>query len=130
MTNTATRAALSRFIYRTAEPGNPLSALQQALDLAEQAEPLEKKLRVEGLKTGRVTALDLPAQIEQARALGHPYRRRRRSCWPITTGASWTSSMSMILRRTSSVSPAAEQFTRPLIQACVSMCVRSRQTAS
>ncbi len=70
MTSTATRAVLGRFIYHSSDPGNPLSALQQALDLAEQAEPLEKKLRVEGVKTGRVTALDLPSQIEQALALG------------------------------------------------------------
>jgi len=34
------------------------------------AEPLEKRLRVEGVKTGRVTALDLPGQIEQALAAG------------------------------------------------------------
>jgi acyl-CoA dehydrogenase len=77
MADTATRASLSRFIYHAAQPdqpagqpGNPLAALQQALQLAEQAEPLERKLRVEGVKSGRVTALDLPAQIEQARALG------------------------------------------------------------
>jgi hypothetical protein len=38
--------------------------------MAPVAEPLEKKLRVEGQKTGRVSALDLPAQIEQGRALG------------------------------------------------------------
>ena len=30
------------------------------------AEPLEKRIRVEGVKTGRITALDLPGQIEQA----------------------------------------------------------------
>ena len=46
------------------------AALQQALELAAAAEPLERKLRVEGQKTGRLSALDLPGQIEQARALG------------------------------------------------------------
>jgi len=70
MADTPTRTSLSRFIYRSAEPGNPLSALQQALELAQAAEPLEKILRVEGVKTGRITALDLPGQIQQARALG------------------------------------------------------------
>jgi acyl-CoA dehydrogenase len=30
------------------------------------AESLEKRIRVEGVKTGRVTALDLPGQISQA----------------------------------------------------------------
>ena len=34
------------------------------------AEPLEKRLRVEGVKTGVITALDLPGQIEQALASG------------------------------------------------------------
>jgi acyl-CoA dehydrogenase len=70
MTHTATRASLSRHIYCTAGKGSPLGALQQALELADEAEPLEKKLRVEGLRTGRVTALDPLQQIEQARSLG------------------------------------------------------------
>jgi acyl-CoA dehydrogenase len=34
------------------------------------AEPLEKRIRVDGVKTGRVTALDLPGQISQALQLG------------------------------------------------------------
>ena len=33
------------------------------------AEPLEKRIRVEGVKTGRIGALDLPGQITQARQL-------------------------------------------------------------
>jgi acyl-CoA dehydrogenase len=64
------RDRISRFVYRTPDPGNALGALQQALELALVAEPVEKKLRVEGVKTGRVTALDLPGQIEQGRAAG------------------------------------------------------------
>jgi acyl-CoA dehydrogenase len=64
------RDRISRFVYRTPDPGNALGALQQALELALLAEPVEKKLRVEGVKTGRVTALDLPGQIEQGRAAG------------------------------------------------------------
>jgi acyl-CoA dehydrogenase len=70
LNDTETRTRLCRLVYRSAEPGNPLGALQQVLELAALAEPLEKKLRVEGQKTGRLTALDLPGQIEQARALG------------------------------------------------------------
>ncbi len=72
--DTETRRRLARFVYTT--PGvaggieNPLAALQQALELATAAEPLEKKLRVDGQKTGRLTALDLETQIEQARGLG------------------------------------------------------------
>jgi acyl-CoA dehydrogenase len=70
LNDTDTRKRLSRFVYRAAEGGNPIAALQQALELAPTAEPLEKTLRIEGQKTGRLTALDLPGQIEQARSLG------------------------------------------------------------
>jgi acyl-CoA dehydrogenase len=65
-----TRERLSHGIYKTVEPGNPIGLLQEALELSVSAEPLEKRLRVEGVKTGRVTALDLPGQIEQALAIG------------------------------------------------------------
>ncbi|MGB5102125.1 MAG: acyl-CoA dehydrogenase [Steroidobacteraceae bacterium] len=65
-----TRERLSHGIYRTVEPGNPIGLLQEALELSVAAEPLEKRLRVEGVKTGRITALDLPGQIEQAAAIG------------------------------------------------------------
>ena len=68
--HTQTRTRLARFIYLTPTPGNAMAALQQTLELADIAEPLEKKLRIEGVKTGRVTALDLESQIEQGRALG------------------------------------------------------------
>src|SRR5580704_12017641 len=68
--NTESRNRLAHFVYRTDTPGNPMAALQQALEMADAAEPIERKLRVEGQKTGRLTALDLAQQIEQARALG------------------------------------------------------------
>jgi acyl-CoA dehydrogenase len=64
------RDRLAHGIYRTIEPGNPAGMLQEALVLAMRAEPLEKRLRVEGVKSGRITALDLPGQIEQAAAIG------------------------------------------------------------
>ncbi|MCB1624766.1 MAG: acyl-CoA dehydrogenase, partial [Pseudomonadales bacterium] len=67
---TETRQRLCEDIYTTLEPNNPLGLLQEALVLAEQAEPLQKKIRVEGEKTGRVTALDVPGQITQSLALG------------------------------------------------------------
>ena len=70
MMPSALRDRLAHGIYRTPEPGNPLGLLQEALELALAAEPLEKRLRVEGVKTGRITALDLPGQIEQALACG------------------------------------------------------------
>ena len=70
MMPSATRDRLAQGIYRTVEPGNPLGLLQEALELSVAAEPLEKRLRVEGVKTGVITALDLPGQIEQALATG------------------------------------------------------------
>jgi len=70
MVPSETRERLAHGIYKTIEPGNPIGLLQEALVLSVSAEPLEKRLRVEGVKTGRVTALDLPGQIEQALAAG------------------------------------------------------------
>jgi acyl-CoA dehydrogenase len=64
------RDRLSRFVYRTLEPGNPLGLLQEALVLSQTAEPIEKRIRVEGVKTGKVTALDVPGQIAQALTQG------------------------------------------------------------
>jgi acyl-CoA dehydrogenase len=64
------RERLCHYIYRTLEPTNHLGLVQQAMELAIAAEPLEKKIRVEGVKTGRVKALDLPGQIREALAEG------------------------------------------------------------
>jgi len=66
MTVTDTRARLSDGLYKTIEPDNPLGMLQEALSLADAAEPLERRIRVEGVKTGRIRALDLPHQIDEA----------------------------------------------------------------
>jgi acyl-CoA dehydrogenase len=67
---TQARERLCQYIYSTLEPGNPLGLLQEALVLAGTAEPIEKRIRVEGVKTGKVTALDLPGQIQQSLAAG------------------------------------------------------------
>jgi acyl-CoA dehydrogenase len=64
------RERLCHYVYRTLEPGNHLGLVQQALELAIAAEPLEKKIRVEGVKTGRIQALDLPGQVREALAAG------------------------------------------------------------
>jgi acyl-CoA dehydrogenase len=64
------RDRLTAGIYREAVPGNPLGQLQQVLELAPQAELIEKKLRIEGVKTGRIRALELPGQITQGLELG------------------------------------------------------------
>ena len=67
---TEARERLCQGIYWTLEPGNPLGLLQEALLLAVQLEPLEKRIRVEGVKSGRITALDFPGRIQQALAAG------------------------------------------------------------
>ncbi len=67
---TEARERLCQYIYWTLEPANPLGLLQEALLLAVQLEPLEKRIRVEGVNTGKVTALDLPGRIQQALAAG------------------------------------------------------------
>ena len=67
---TESRARFGNGTFHPLEPGSPLGLLQEALLLAVQLEPLEKRIRVEGVKTGRVTALDLPGQIQQALAIG------------------------------------------------------------
>jgi acyl-CoA dehydrogenase len=64
------RERLSDQIYKTVDAANPLGLLQQALELAQVAEAIEKRIRVEGVKTGRVMALDLPGQIREALAAG------------------------------------------------------------
>jgi len=70
LNDTDVRDRLCKFVYRTLEPGNPLGLLQEALVMAQTAEPIEKRIRVEGVKTGKITALDVPGQIAQARELG------------------------------------------------------------
>jgi len=64
------RERLCHYVYRTLEPTNHLGLVQQAMELAIAAEPMLKRIRVEGVKTGRVTALDLPGQIREAQAAG------------------------------------------------------------
>jgi acyl-CoA dehydrogenase len=67
---TATRLRLGTHAYTALHEGSPLGLLQEVLTLAEGAELLEKRIRDEGVKTGRVTALDLPGRISQALAAG------------------------------------------------------------
>jgi acyl-CoA dehydrogenase len=70
LNNTATRDYFSSLLYTADGPDNVLAALQTVLEMAPMAEAIEKKLRVEGRKTGRVSALNLADQITQARELG------------------------------------------------------------
>ncbi|MBS1200540.1 MAG: fadE, partial [Proteobacteria bacterium] len=67
---TEARERLCGGAYTTLEPTNHLGLVQEAMVLTVAAEPLLKKIRVEGEKTGRVTALDLPGQVREAEAAG------------------------------------------------------------
>jgi acyl-CoA dehydrogenase len=69
MTPGETRERLCRHAFRSGAD-NPLRELEEALQLSLTVEPIDRRLRVEGIKTGRVTALDVPGQIEQGRELG------------------------------------------------------------
>jgi acyl-CoA dehydrogenase len=70
MNPTAARERLTQHIYKTRGANSPLGLLQEALILSTAAESLEKRIRVDGVKTGRVTALDLPGQITQSLGVG------------------------------------------------------------
>ncbi len=63
------RERLCRHAFRGRAHDNPLALLEEALQLAIAVEPLERKLRVEGVKTGRIKVLDMPGQIAAGRAL-------------------------------------------------------------
>jgi acyl-CoA dehydrogenase len=70
MNPTDARERLCQYMYWTLEPTNPFGLLQELLLLSQTVEPLEKRIRVEGVKTGKISALDLPGQIQQALAAG------------------------------------------------------------
>jgi acyl-CoA dehydrogenase len=59
------RERLSRYAYTTLEPGNPLGKLQEALELAKEHEPLEKRLR-QAHKEGLIASDYIGLQIEEA----------------------------------------------------------------
>ncbi|MEY2855084.1 MAG: acyl-CoA dehydrogenase, partial [Pseudomonadota bacterium] len=69
MTPGEVRERLCRHAY-LGGADNPLRELGEALRLAPTVEPIDRRLRVEGVKTGRVTALDVPGQVAQGLELG------------------------------------------------------------
>jgi acyl-CoA dehydrogenase len=66
----AARDRLCRHAFRTSVAGNPLGELHDALLQAVKVEPIDRRLRVEGVKTGRIKALDMPGQIAAGLQLG------------------------------------------------------------
>ena len=59
------RERLSEIAYTTLEPGNPLGLLQEALELAKEHEPLERRLR-QARKEGLISSEYLGLQIGEA----------------------------------------------------------------
>ena len=59
------RERLAANAYTTAEPGNPIGLLQEALELAETHAPLEKRLR-QAYKEGLIASQYLGLQIDEA----------------------------------------------------------------
>jgi acyl-CoA dehydrogenase len=66
---TATRERLTAGAYKTLEPGNPLGLLQEALELAEQVKPFERRV-FDARRAGEIKADDTPGQIDEAEAKG------------------------------------------------------------
>ena len=58
------RERLSQYAYKTLEPGNPLGLLQEALVLAGENEPLERRLR-QAYKDGTIKAEYVGLQIAE-----------------------------------------------------------------
>ncbi len=63
------RERLSREAYTTLEPGNPLGLLQEALALAENFAPMERRLK-QAQREGLIQAENLGAQIGEAENAG------------------------------------------------------------
>jgi len=66
---TPTRERLADGIYKTVEPGNQLGLLQQAMEIAEQVKPLERRI-FDARRAGEIKADDTPGQIDEAEQKG------------------------------------------------------------
>jgi acyl-CoA dehydrogenase len=66
---TPTRRRLADCAYTTLEPGNPLAQLDQALAMAEQVKPLERRV-FDAKRAGEIVSEDTPGQIDEAEKKG------------------------------------------------------------
>jgi len=66
---TPTRERLAAEAYKAREPGNPLGLLQQALELAEEVKPIERRV-FDARRAGEIRRDDTPGQIDEAEAKG------------------------------------------------------------
>lgn len=62
---TESRERLCDGIYKTREAGNPLGLLQEALEMAVELEPLQRRIR-QAVREGKIADVDLPLQVDQA----------------------------------------------------------------
>jgi acyl-CoA dehydrogenase len=69
ITPTATRERLAEGIYKAVEPGNQLGLLQQAMEIAEQVKPLERRV-FDARRAGEIKGDDTPSQIDEAEQKG------------------------------------------------------------
>jgi len=66
---TPTRERLCDYIYKAAEPGNPVGLLQEALEAADGVRRLERKV-FDAARDGTLKSDDTPGQIDEAESLG------------------------------------------------------------
>jgi len=64
-----TRDRLAAGIYTAVEPGNQIGLLQQAMEIAEQVKPLERRV-FDARRAGEIKADDYPGQIDEAEQKG------------------------------------------------------------
>ncbi len=66
---TPTRERLADCAYRPREPGCPIGQLQEALELAEEIKPLERRV-FDAVRAGEIASEDAPGQIDEAENKG------------------------------------------------------------
>jgi acyl-CoA dehydrogenase len=64
-----TRERLAAGTYKAVEPGNQIGLLQQAMEIAEQVKPLERRV-FDAHRAGEIKADDIPGQIDEAEKKG------------------------------------------------------------
>jgi len=69
ITPSPTRDRLAAGIYTAVEPGNQIGLLQQAMEIAEQVKPLERRV-FDARRAGEIKADDTPSQIDEAEQKG------------------------------------------------------------
>jgi acyl-CoA dehydrogenase len=66
---TPTRERLAAGAYTTVEPGNQIGLLHEAMQIAEQVKPLERRV-FDARRAGEIKAEDIPGQIDEAEKKG------------------------------------------------------------